>query len=134
VKSTSDGRSGQAIDLPAICAALTAVALLAVSPAVTAADTQTAATAADSSALSEVVVTARFRTENLEETPLSITAVSGEMLESQGLTNVADLNAIIPNANIRQQANIFGPNPQIGLRGVNTTDFIYTSEPGVAKV
>jgi iron complex outermembrane recepter protein len=132
VKSTSDGRSGQAIDLPAICAALTAVALLAVSPAVTAADTQTAATAADSSALSEVVVTARFRTENLEETPLSITAVSGEMLESQGLTNVADLNAIIPNANIRQQANIFGPNPQIGLRGVNTTDFIYTSEPGVA--
>jgi iron complex outermembrane receptor protein len=88
--------------------------------------------AASDSVLQEVVVTARFRTENLQETPLSITAVSGEMLENQGLTNVSDLGLAIPNANIRQQSNIFGPNPQIGLRGVNTNEFIYTTEPGVA--
>ena len=86
----------------------------------------------DAPVLQEVVVTARFRTENLQETPLSITAISGDTLESQGLTNVGELGLVIPNANIRQQSNIFGPNPQIGLRGVNTNEFIYTSEPGVA--
>jgi iron complex outermembrane receptor protein len=86
----------------------------------------------DAPVLQEVVVTARFRTENLQETPLSITAISGDTLESQGLTNVGELGFVIPNANIRQQSNIFGPNPQIGLRGVNTNEFIYTSEPGVA--
>ncbi|MEP7314012.1 MAG: TonB-dependent receptor, partial [Pseudomonadota bacterium] len=79
----------------------------------------------------EVVVTAQFRSENLQETPLSITAVSGEQLEEQGLTNVADLGLIIPNANIRQNPGN-GPNPSIGMRGVNTSEFIYTTEPGVA--
>ena len=83
-------------------------------------------------ALEEVVVTAQFREQNLQETPLSITAISGEQLEDQGLTNVSDLGLVIPNANIRQQSSIFGPNPQIGMRGVNTNEFIYTTEPGVA--
>jgi iron complex outermembrane recepter protein len=82
--------------------------------------------------LEEIVVTAQFRKENLQETPLAITAVTGEQLEQQGLTNVEDLGLVVPNANIRQQSNGFGPNPSIGLRGVNTGDFIYTSEPGVA--
>jgi iron complex outermembrane recepter protein len=82
--------------------------------------------------LEEVIVTAQFRAENLQETPISITAISGEQLTEQGLTNVDDLGLVIPNANIRQQSNIFGPNPQIGLRGVNTNEFIYTNEPGVA--
>jgi iron complex outermembrane recepter protein len=90
---------------------------------------ETAATGA--SALEEVIVTAQFRRENLQETPLSITAVTGERLEEQGLTNVAELGLVIPNANFRQ--NPFnGPNPSIGMRGVNTTEFIYTTEPGVA--
>jgi len=63
--------------------------------------------------------------------PLSITAVSGERSEEQGLTNVSDLGNIIPNANIRPNPGA-GPNPQIGMRGVNTSEFIYTTEPGVA--
>jgi iron complex outermembrane recepter protein len=82
--------------------------------------------------LEEIIVTAQFRAENLQDTPLSITAITGERLDEQGLTNVSDLGLVIPNANIRQQGNIFGPNPQIGMRGVNTNEFIYTTEPGVA--
>jgi iron complex outermembrane recepter protein len=88
--------------------------------------------AAEEGGLEEVIVTAQFREENLQDTPLSITAISGERLDEQGLTNVSDLGLVIPNANIRQQGNIFGPNPQIGMRGVNTSEFIYTAEPGVA--
>src|SRR5512139_2452352 len=87
------------------------------------------ASAADE--LQEVVVTAQYRAENLQDTPLAITAVSGEQLEQQGLTNVTDLGLVIPNANIRPQGSFSGPTPMIGMRGVQTTDYIYTSDPGV---
>jgi iron complex outermembrane receptor protein len=81
--------------------------------------------------LAEVIVTAQYRRENLQDTPLAITAVSGEQLEQQGLTNVTDLGLVIPNASIRPQGSFSGPTPAIGMRGVMTTDYIYTSDPGV---
>ena len=37
--------------------------------------------------LEEIVVTARFREENLQQTPLAITAFSGENLEARNLTD-----------------------------------------------
>ena len=86
---------------------------------------------ADSDVLQEVIVTAQFREENLQDTPIAITAVSGEKLEDQGLTNVKDLGLIIPNANMRQPGSGSGPNASIGMRGVNTSEFIYTTDPGV---
>jgi iron complex outermembrane receptor protein len=60
--------------------------------------------AADDSKLAEVIITAQYRAENLQDTALAITAVSGEQLEQQGLTNVTDLGLVIPNANIRPRA------------------------------
>src|SRR5262249_14984307 len=87
------------------------------------------AAATDEGVLQEVVVTAQFRKENLQDTPLAITAVSGDQLEQQGLTNVTELGLVIPNANIRPQGSFSGPTPQIGMRGVQTTDFIFTSDP-----
>jgi iron complex outermembrane receptor protein len=81
--------------------------------------------------LQEVIITAQFRQENLQDTALAITAVSGEQLESQGLTNVTDLGLVIPNANIRPQGSFSGPTPLIGMRGVQTSDYIFTSDPGV---
>src|SRR5688572_19907765 len=48
--------------------------------------------------LGEVTVTARFRQENLQETPLAITAVNAEMLEARGATDVTQLAAFVPNA------------------------------------
>src|SRR4051794_24325085 len=48
----------------------------------------------DTGVLAEVIVTAQFREENLQDTPIAITAVSGEKLEDQGLTSVKDLGLI----------------------------------------
>ena len=87
--------------------------------------------AADDGELEEVIVTAQFREQNLQDTGLAITAVTGERLEEQGLTNVTDLGLVIPNANIRPQGSFSGPTPLIGMRGVSTSDFIFTSDPGV---
>ena len=49
----------------------------------------------------EIVVTAQFREQNLQETPLAITAVSGEDLLSRGITDTQDLAKISPSVNFR---------------------------------
>ncbi len=84
-----------------------------------------------SGGLEEVVVTAQYRQENLQNTALAITAVSGKMLEEQGVKNVQDLGLVVPNASIRPQTSSSGPAAAIGMRGVQTTEFIYTTDPGV---
>ena len=87
--------------------------------------------AAAEGGLEEVIVTAQYREENLQDTPLAITAISGEQLEARGLNNVVDLGLAIPNAQMRQSPGQWGPNSTIGLRGVGQMEFIYTAEPGV---
>jgi iron complex outermembrane receptor protein len=79
--------------------------------------------------LQEVIVTAQYRKENLQDTPIAITAVSGARLEEQGIRDVADLGNIVPNANFIPSTQ--GPFAAIGMRGVNTSDFIPTTDPGV---
>jgi iron complex outermembrane recepter protein len=55
---------------------------------------------ADDSGLDEIVVTANKREENLQQAPLSISAISSEQMELRGLTEVKDLSAIAPNVSI----------------------------------
>jgi len=94
--------------------------------------TADAAQTADSSALPEIVVTARFRAENLQTTPLAITAVTAQELEVRSLSKLEDIGNIVPNAYFRRQGTQEGPTPAVGLRGVVTTDFSFSGEPGVA--
>ncbi|HVY80134.1 MAG TPA: TonB-dependent receptor [Steroidobacteraceae bacterium] len=82
-------------------------------------------------ALQEVTVTARYREENLQTTPLAITAFSGEDIEMRSLKTVDDLGVAIPNAYFRQPVSNFGPTQTIGLRGLIQVDFNYAFEPEV---
>jgi iron complex outermembrane receptor protein len=77
--------------------------------------------------LEEIVVTARFRTESLQETPLAVSAFTSADLEQRSLTNVDQIGAVVPNVYIRPG----GVAPTIGIRGVIATDFIYATEPAV---
>ncbi|MFC3443516.1 TonB-dependent receptor [Sphingobium rhizovicinum] len=52
--------------------------------------------------LQDIVVTAQKRSQNVQDTPLSVTAVSGEALVSQGITSVQELNRIDPALQIGQ--------------------------------
>jgi len=81
--------------------------------------------------LQEVTVTARYREENLQTTPLAITALSVNALEERSLTNVDDIGLAIPNAFMRPPVSNYGPTETIGLRGVIQTDFSYAFEPAV---
>ncbi|MGB0289267.1 TonB-dependent receptor, partial [Aequoribacter sp.] len=53
-------------------------------------------------ALEEVIVTAQKRAENLQEVPLSISAIGAQELDNRGIESLGDLNAVAPNVMIRQ--------------------------------
>lgn len=96
---------------------------------------QRAAAQADAEAnraLEEIVVTAQYITESLQDTPLAITAVTGEELELRGVTNVEDVGFVVPNAYIRPGAAVVGPTPTIGIRGASQGDYNFAFEPAVA--
>jgi iron complex outermembrane receptor protein len=81
--------------------------------------------------LSEVVVTARFKSENLQTAPIAITAVSADQIDARGYVNVADVAHAAPNVNIEQAGSGFGKSAFVSIRGIGQNDFKYTFEPGV---
>ncbi|MFK8020955.1 MAG: TonB-dependent receptor [Pseudomonadales bacterium] len=89
------------------------------------------ATAQDVVSLEEVVVTARRREENLQETPVAITAISGLMIEQSKILNATDLEQYTPNLSVRASDNGVGSSLQAYLRGVGQFDFALTVDPGV---
>ncbi len=93
----------------------------------------TAVSAADdeSSDLEEVVVTAQFREQNVQDTPLAITAVSGEMLEARSQTNITEVASQAPSVTLKQQGAGWGPSIAAYIRGIGTYDFNPALEPGV---
>ena len=110
---------------PAHSAVTRAVAIALALPLV-----QQVAYAADDE-LQEVVVTAQFREQRLQDTPLAITAVNAEMLEARGQTSIAQVAAQAPNVSLRPQAQGGGVGLIAFIRGVGQVDFNYALDPGV---
>ncbi len=79
----------------------------------------------------EIIVTAQFRDQRLQDVPVAITAVTGEMLEQRGQTNLADLGSQAPNVTLRQASATFGPAVVAYIRGVGQRDTTFALEPGV---
>ena len=81
--------------------------------------------------LEEITVTAQFRSENLQETPLAITAVTGDMLEARSQTSIYEVAAQAPSVLLAPQAQANGSGLIAYIRGVGQTDFNFALEPGV---
>lgn len=83
--------------------------------------------------LDDIVVTARKREEDAQETPIAITAMSGAMIEDRQIANVAQVASYAPNVNIQPVGNISGSSASLTafIRGVGQTDFNITVDPGV---
>lgn len=88
-----------------------------------------AQTGADSMMIQEVVVTAQKRSENLQDVPVSVTALSGDALTARGVTNVTGLNNLAPG--LRVSSGDAAANPKIFIRGVGLSDFNPNSSSGV---
>jgi len=87
--------------------------------------------AADAPVLEEIVVTARKRSENLQETPVSITALTASAISEAKLLDVKDIENLTPNLNFIIGADGSGSTLQAFIRGVGQFDFAVTTDPGV---
>jgi len=90
-----------------------------------------AAPAAQGNTVAEVVVTAQFREQNLQKTPLAITAVNSQMLENRNQTSLAQVTAQAPNVTLAPNGAAFGSSMVAFIRGIGQTDFNLALEPGV---
>lgn len=87
--------------------------------------------AAQQTGLEEIVVTARFREENLQQTPLAITAFTGENLEVRNLTDVTMIDSFSPNTVIQPLGAGWGSTAAAFIRGIGLGDNSLSFEPGV---
>jgi iron complex outermembrane recepter protein len=86
-----------------------------------------------SSLMEEVVVTARKREESVQDTPIAVSAFTGDSLDARGIQSIDALDSITPNMEFR---NINtngggGSNASVYIRGVGQTDFVPSADPGV---
>ena len=82
--------------------------------------------------LEEITVTARKRTESLQDTPISVTAFSTSSMEARSLVNLQSLSNVTPNVDINHGRGDGGSsNAAVFIRGVGQNDFIFPTDPGV---
>ena len=110
-------------------AAVTCVCLAAPALAQTAPASPPAAN--DPDQLQEVVVTAQFRSQRLQDTPIAITAVNAAMMEQRGQTSLHDLADQAPNVTLLETGGAFGPGMTASIRGIGQYDFDPAFSPGV---
>ena len=79
-------------------------------------------------AIEELVVTAQRREERLFEVPISVTALTGDMIRKGGVVSARDLTTLTPGLNAATQGFAFQPS----IRGVTSTSTTLGDEPNVA--
>jgi iron complex outermembrane receptor protein len=85
----------------------------------------------EGNALEEVVVTAQFRQERLQDTPIAITAVTDEMMRARGQDSIFEVTQQAPNVQIKKNTGPFGASTSAFIRGIGQGDFNFALEPGV---
>ena len=73
----------------------------------------------ESFTIEEVVVTARKRSENLQDVPIAITAIDEGTIERAGIERASDYIGLIPNVTLVDTANV--GDTQVSIRGVVST-------------
>ena len=119
--------SGKSVAISAVV-----MTTLAASAAFAQSQPQTAAQPPDqTTGLQEVIVTAQFRRENVQGTPLAITAVSAEDIAARGETSITEIATDAPSVLLSQSSAAFGPSMSAFIRGIGQSDLDPALEPGV---
>lgn len=97
------------------------------------AQTESMRRSSPSAVIEEVVVMARRKAESLQDTPLSVTAISSEGLEFRGIRKVSEVTDVAPNVVFEPTAPLTGSsnNGSIFIRGIGTSEFSLGADPGV---
>ncbi len=82
--------------------------------------------------LQSVTVTAQKVEENLQNVPVSVSAVSGDLLESSGTNSLENIGDLVPSVTFRKGTT--NANSALVVRGVGTITFSVAAEPSVSTV
>jgi iron complex outermembrane receptor protein len=93
---------------------------------------QSSATAAQEQGanLGDIVVTARRSAETLQDVPVAVTALSGDFIERQNISDPTDVPNFAPNITIEQQPSSLSA-ATIYIRGIGNNEPSAVSEQGV---
>jgi len=118
----------QKINLLCLKSLSAAVSAIILSPVMSSATVQ-----ADGFTLEEVVVTARKREESLQDTPISVTAVSGQLLSEMGVADLTGIASIAPNVSFTTTGTVSGSTSSavVYIRGIGQNDYVPVVDPGV---
>ncbi len=83
--------------------------------------------------IKEIVVTARFRTETLQDTPIAISAVAAESVEKIVITDVNSLQRLLPNVQL-SRINFAGQALGASIRGISFADLEKSFDPAIGVV
>ncbi|WP_439485853.1 TonB-dependent receptor [Blastomonas fulva] len=86
----------------------------------------------DTGGIAEIVVTAQKVAENVQDVPISITAITADRLEATGVTSLEGLTQLVPSVTFRKGTT--SANSAIVMRGVGTITFSVAAEPSVSTV
>jgi iron complex outermembrane receptor protein len=91
------------------------------------------ATVGEPDQLQEIIVTAQKRTEDVQQVPIAITAISGDTLQQRGVTSLSDLSNIAPNVSLDAGTPFSGSDTVLSayIRGIGQDDFAFNLDPGV---
>jgi iron complex outermembrane receptor protein len=76
----------------------------------------------------DIVVTARRRSETLQNTPIAISAFSSEVIQRAQVRTIQDFQALAPGLNLTGRSST---RPQQYLRGIGTDQFTNAADPAI---
>lgn len=85
-----------------------------------------------SSTISEVIVTARHRAEDIQDVPVAVSVVSGAQADSANLNDIGDISSEVPSVDFRTGAS--NKDRTIFIRGIGTISTSPGVEPSVSMV
>ena len=86
--------------------------------------------AGPSNGLEDIIVTVQKRSENLQETPLAVSALTAETIERRGITDVSSLTATAPNLTVTT-TGASTSNIALFIRGIGESETILTVDSPV---
>ncbi len=78
-----------------------------------------------------IVVTAQFREQALQDTPLAITAINSEMLSARNQDDIEAIARQAPSVTLNEMGGAYGASMGASIRGIGQFDFNPAYEPGV---
>ncbi|WP_421837111.1 TonB-dependent receptor [Novosphingobium sp.] len=84
----------------------------------------------DTSGIDNIVVTARFRNEKLQDTPLSVSALNANIIQNSVLLDVQNIQKFLPNVQLAR-VSFAGNALAASIRGVSFADLEKTFDPAI---